>query len=194
MSDRRNLAKRNLMQLWAEHMAHEFVHKDVDATMRTMAAHPHVINVPVATGGRGSNGVRDFYARHFIGRIPQDVEIKLLSRTVDAERVVDEMLFSFTHDMEMPWMLPGVAPTGRVAIPLVAIVAFRDGKVGSEHIYWDQASVLAQIGLLSRSGLPVLAAAQAKALLDPAAALNTVPISAGPPSPAPPINDSLVVE
>jgi carboxymethylenebutenolidase len=99
---------------------------------------------------------------------------------VDADRVVDEMLVSFTHDIEMPWMLPGVAPTGRrVEIPLVAIIAFRDGKVDSEHIYWDQASVLAQIGLLQSSGLPVLAAGQAKALLDPAVSLNTLETSTG---------------
>ena len=96
-----------------------------------------------------------------------------MRHATDAARVVDEMLFSFTHDIEMPWMLPGLAPTGRrVEIPLVAIVAFRDGKVESEHIYWDQASVLAQIGALQSAGLPVLAAEQAKALLDPRAGLK----------------------
>jgi carboxymethylenebutenolidase len=141
--------------------------------MRTMTADPHVVHVPVATGGRGATNVRAFYATHFIGRMPPDVQLTLLSRTVDAARVVDEMVFSFTHDIEMPWMLPGLAPTGRrVEIPLVAIVAFRDGKVESEHIYWDQASVLAQIGALQSAGLPVLAAEQAKALLDPRASLN----------------------
>jgi carboxymethylenebutenolidase len=85
------------------------------------------------------------------------------------------MLMSFTHDVEMPWILPGVAPTGRrVAIPIIAIVAFRVGKIAREHIYWDQASVLAQIGLLRPVGLPVLAADQATALLDEAAPLNTL--------------------
>jgi carboxymethylenebutenolidase len=179
MSDRRRrLTKPALAEVWAEHTAQEFIHRDVDATMRTMVADPHVIHVPVATGGRGWRDVRAFYAERFIGRMPQDVRLELLSRTVDAERVVDEMLFSFTHDIEMPWMLPGIARTGRrVEIPLVAIVEFRDGRVESEHIYWDQASVLAQIGLLPTSGLPVVAAGQAKALRDPAAPLNTLLIS-----------------
>jgi carboxymethylenebutenolidase len=180
MIDRELLANPSQIDQWEDHTAHEFVHMDVDATMRTMSAHPHVIHVPVATGGRGWKNVRDFYARYFIGRNPQDLRLEVLSRTADAERVVDEMLISFTHDVEMPAMLPGVAPTGRrVEIPLVAIVAFRDGKIESEHIYWDQASVLAQIGLLSSAGLPVQAAGQAKALLDPAAPLNELLEPAG---------------
>jgi len=180
MSNRSKLAEPALTELWEEHTAQEFVHKNVDATMRTMTAAPHVIAVPLAMGGRGWHDVRDYYARHFIGRTPQDLRLEPLSRTVDAERVVDEMVVSFTHDIEMPWMLPGIAPTGRrVEIPLVAVVAFRDGKVASEHIYWDQASVLAQIGLLPSSGLPVLGAGQAKALLDPAVSLNTLLTSTG---------------
>jgi len=166
--------------MWDEHTAQEFVHQDVDATMRTMTAAPHVITVPLAMGGRGWNEVRDYYTRHFIGRVPRDIRLEPLSRTADAERVVDEMVVSFTHDIETPWILPGIAPTGRrVEIPLVAVVAFRDGKVASEHIYWDQASVLVQIGLLPSSGLPVLGAGQAKALLDPAVSLNTLLTSTG---------------
>lgn len=185
MSDRKKfaepaLAEPTLTESWDEHTAQEFVHKDVDATMRTMTADPHVICVPIATGGRGRSDVRNFYAQHFIGRTPQDTRLELLSRTAGAERVVDEMLISFTHDIETPWILPGIAPTGRrVEIPLVAIIAFRDGKVDREHIYWDQASVLAQIGLLP-SGLPVLADEQAKALRDPAVPLNALLASTGP--------------
>jgi carboxymethylenebutenolidase len=76
------------------------------------------------------------------------------------------MIFSFTHTLEMPWMLPGIAPTGRrVEIPLVAIVHFRDGKLAHEHIYWDQASVLKQIGLLSDTTLPIHGAETAKKVL-----------------------------
>jgi carboxymethylenebutenolidase len=118
MTDQTKLIKPDLSEVWVEHTTQEFVHKDVDATMRTMVAEPHVINVPVATGGRGWRGVREFYAEHFIGRLPQDVQLELLSRTVDAERVVDEMLFSFTHDIEIPSMLLGIAPTGRRVFPI----------------------------------------------------------------------------
>ena len=77
------------------------------------------------------------------------------------------MLFCFTHDIEIDWMLPGVAPTGRhVEIPLVAIVSFRGDKLYHEHIYWDQASVLVQIGLLDAAGLPVAGVETARKLLD----------------------------
>jgi carboxymethylenebutenolidase len=163
----------DLLRVWEAHTAHEFVTKDVDATMQTMVQEPEVIHVPVATGGRGWANVRNFYAAAFIGHCPQDTRLNLISRTIGAERVVDEMLFSFTHDMEVPWMLPGVAPTGRrVEIPLVAIISIQDGRIASEHIYWDQASVLAQIGLLDETTLPILGAAQPRALTDAMQPLN----------------------
>jgi carboxymethylenebutenolidase len=82
-------------------MPHEFVTKDIDATMETMISEPEVIHVPVATGGRGWSDVRDFYATAFIRHCPQDTRLNLISRTIGAERVMDEMLFSFTHDMEI---------------------------------------------------------------------------------------------
>jgi carboxymethylenebutenolidase len=180
MSNRKKSAGPSLTEMWDEHTAQEFVRQDVDATMRTMTADPTVICVPLAMGGRGWNEVRDYYARHFIRRTPQDIRLERLSRTADAERVVDEMIVSFTHDIELPWILPGIAPTGRrVEIPIVAVVAFRDGRLESEHIYWDQASVLAQIGLLPPAGLPVLGVVQAKALHDPSVPLNTLVTSTG---------------
>ena len=84
-----------------------------------------------------------------------------------ADRVVDEMLFSFTHDEQIDWMLPGVPPTGRkVSVPLVAIVNFRGDKLYHEHIYWDQASVLVQIGLLDGAGLPVAGVEAAQKVAD----------------------------
>jgi len=90
-----------------------------------------------------------------------------VSRTVGTDHLVDEMIFKFTHTIEMDWMLPGVAPTGkRVEIPLVAIVHFRGDKLAHEHIYWDQASVLVQLGLLDPTGLPVAGVATARKVLD----------------------------
>jgi carboxymethylenebutenolidase len=120
------------------------------------------------TGGFGHDAVRAFYAAHFIGHNPADTALDLVSRTVGTDRLVDEMVFRFTHDRPVDWMLPGVPPTGRrVEVPLVAIISFRDGKVASEHIYWDQASVLVQVGLLDPHGLPVAGAETAAKLLDP---------------------------
>ncbi|MBI1791635.1 MAG: DUF4123 domain-containing protein [Acidobacteria bacterium] len=158
--DRRNAALGGAMsplaQLWEEHTAHEFSTRDTEATLNTMAEDAYVNHVPVMTGGRGKPELREFYSRDFIPCMPPDTTLTPVSRTVGEDQLVDEIIFSFTHTQEMPWMLPGVPPTHRrVEIPLVVIVHFREGKLAHEHIYWDQASVLKQIGLLTDPGLPV---------------------------------------
>ncbi|MEP6648656.1 MAG: nuclear transport factor 2 family protein [Lapillicoccus sp.] len=130
--------------------------QDVDATMATMTDDPVVVPVATAVGARGRQAVRDFYATWFIGHQASDMKLSLSSRTVTAERVVDEMTISFTHDTVIPWILPSVAPTGpRVVVPIVTVIGMREGLVASEHIYWDQATVLAQVGLIDPEGLPV---------------------------------------
>ena len=157
-----------LIALWEEHLKYEFAARDTEATLATMVDDAYVNHIPVLTGGVGKDELREFYAKHFISRMPPDTTINPISRTVGADRVVDEMIFSFTHTREMPWMLPGVPPTNRrVEIPLVAIVRFRDGKLAHEHIYWDQASVLKQIGLLTDDTLPVYGAETARKVLEP---------------------------
>lgn len=149
------------------HTKAEFVDRDLEATMATMTADPYVHHVPTITGGKGTDGVTDFYDRHFIGQWPDDTETKEISRTVGENQVVDELMLSFTHDRELEIMLPGIAPTGRrIEIPLVVVVGFEDGKVATEHIYWDQASVLVQAGVLDPAGLPVTGPEQAEALRD----------------------------
>jgi carboxymethylenebutenolidase len=146
----------NLIELWDEHTAHEFSTRDTEATLDTMVEDAYVNHVPVLTGGRGKAALRSFYSQDFISKMPPDTTLTPVSRTVGEDQLVDEMIFAFTHTIEMPWMLPGVAPTGkRVEIPLVAIVRFRGGKLAHEHIYWDQASVLKQLGLLTDEDLPV---------------------------------------
>ena len=157
-----------LNDLWEEHVRDEFVSRDTDATLDTMVPDAYVNHVPVMTGGVGHQELREFYSRYFIPKMPLDTEIVPVSRTIGADRLVDEMVFRFTHTMEMDWMLPGVAPTGkRIEIPLVAIVHFREGKLAHEHIYWDQASVLVQLGILSANGLPVAGVETARKVLDP---------------------------
>src|SRR5207247_1419688 len=116
----------------------------------------YVNDIPVLIGGVGRDQLRDFYSRRFIRQMPPDTEMTPVSRTIGEDQLVDEMVFKFTHSIRMDWMLPGVAPTGkRVEVPLVAIVRFREGKLAHEHIYWDQASVLVQIGLIDAAKLPV---------------------------------------
>lgn len=158
----------DLVQLWEEHTRHEFATRDTESTLATMVDDAYVNHVPVLTGGSGKGALRQFYSRDFIPSMPPDTALTPISRTVGENQVVDEMIFSFTHTQEMPWMLPGVAPTHRrVEVPLVAIVQFRDGKLAHEHIYWDQASVLKQIGLLTDSTLPVFGVETARKVADP---------------------------
>ena len=153
---------------WDEHISFEFSSRDVSSTIETMVEDAYVNHVPVMTGGYGHDALRRFYAEDFIPLMPADTSIKLVSRTLGNDQLVDEMIFSFTHTEEMPWMLPGVPPTHRhVDIPLVVVVGFREGKLAHERIYWDQASVLKQIGLLTDASLPVFGAVTAKKLLDP---------------------------
>jgi len=160
------MAKPDLAQLWEEHTSHEFATRDTEATLATMTDDAHVNHVPVMTGGAGKDALRAFYSRDFIPSMPPDTRLTPVSRTIGENQLVDEMIFSFTHTQEMPWMLPGIPPThAHVEVPLVAIVGFRDGKLVHEHIYWDQASVLKQIGLLTDPRLPVCGAESARKVL-----------------------------
>jgi carboxymethylenebutenolidase len=166
---------KDLGEVFDAHTGAEFETRDIEATMATMSETPSVTHVPVMTGGCGREAVRRFYETWFIGRWPKDTALKRLSRTVGKDRVVDEVIVSFTHDCEMPALLPGVAPTGRkVVLPHVVVVGFDNGRIAYEHIYWDQASLLVQIGLLDRAKLPVTGAEQADRLLDPTLPSNTL--------------------
>ncbi len=165
----------DLSALWEQHTMLEFGARDAQATMQTMVAQPYVNHIPVMTGGVGHDDLERFYARHFIPRTPADTRLVPVSRTIGADRVVDEFLFCFTHDIEIDWMLPGLPPSGKyVEIPMVAIVRFRGDKLYNEHIYWDQASVLVQIGALSPGSLPVAGIATAKKLVDEQLPSNTL--------------------
>jgi len=179
MTERRKIEARlspgqqTLNDLWEEHLRHEFATRDTKATLETMVPDAYVNHIPVLTGGVGHEQLREFYSRHFIPKMPPDTEIVPISRTIGEERLVDEMIFRFTHTVEMDWMLPGIAPTGkRVECPLVVIVHFRDGKLSNEHIYWDQASVLVQLGLLDAAKLPVAGLETARKLADPSLPSN----------------------
>lgn len=155
--------------IFGAHMEAELA-GDLDKTLATMSANPHLVNVPTMVGGQGPNGVRTFYANRLIGQFfPPDVKFEPISRTYSSERLVDELIISFTHTTEIDWMLPGVKPTGKhVEVVFVVIVGIDEGKVAYEHILWDQANVLVQIGLLDPTGLPVTGAGAAAKLRNPA--------------------------
>jgi carboxymethylenebutenolidase len=166
-------AQERLSQLWEEHVRYEFATRNADDTLATMVEDAYVNHIPVLTGGSGQDELREFYSRHFIPQMPPDTEMTPVSRTIGEDQIVDEMVFKFTHTIQMDWILPGIPPTGkRVEVPLVAIVRVRDGKLAHEHIYWDQASVLVQIGLLDPAKLPVVGVESAKKVLDPSLPAN----------------------
>jgi len=169
----------DLSAIFDEHVADEFVAKDVAATMATMTVEPFVNHVPTMMGGVGAEEVANFYGNYFIENWPADTVIIPVCCTVGADRVVDEMIMSFTHDIPMPTFLPGVAPTGRsVMLPVVVVMGFEADsetpKVAYERIYWDQASLLVQVGLIDETSLPVTGVAQARKVLDKDLPSNTL--------------------
>lgn len=138
-----------MLAAWQQHTYAEFVLKDADAALATMTENPYVFLVSSGTARVGRAAVHEFYANHFLPKIPPDLEITSLSQTFGNDRVVEEMVMRFTHSIEMDWLLPGVRPTRRTAEFVVAgVIQFEGGKVAHEHLYWDQATLLSQIGVL----------------------------------------------
>lgn len=157
-----------MVALFQQHVGAE-LSGDLETTLNTMGDNPHLNHVPTMAGGVGREGVRAFYRDHLVGTFfPPDVEMKRVSSTVGQDQIVEEIFISFTHTTPIDWLLPGVAPTGkRVEMAVAVVVGFKDGKISHEHIYWDQAGVLVQAGLLNPAGLPVTGAESARKVLDP---------------------------
>ena len=161
-----------LSSAWDQHLASEFGAKNADEAVATMTAQSYVNMIPLMVGARGRDEVREFYANHFLSQIPPDMEIVPVSRTIGQGQVVDEVIMRFTHSIRMDWLLPGIPPTAKhVELPLVAIIQFDGDKIAHEHIYWDQASVLVQIGLLDRT-LPIRGGEIAAQVLNPTQRMN----------------------
>jgi carboxymethylenebutenolidase len=159
------------VDVFGQHMAAEFRARNADQALETMTEHPHIVFAPTLVGGEGREGARAFYANTFLSQLPPDIRVTPLSRTVGATSLVDEMVLSFTHTLQMDWILPGVAPTGRkVEVVMVVVVGFKEGKVDSEHLYWDQASVLVQVGLLDSARVPAVGTEAARRLRSVSAA------------------------
>jgi carboxymethylenebutenolidase len=143
------MAEHPLEKIWAEHLTGEFVTKDVEATLPTMVDDAFVKHVPVNTGGRGKDQLRAFYRDKFIPSWPDDLQMTLTNRVIGDSQLVEELHLRFTHKKQMDWFLPNVPPTNRVVgVDLVVVVQFRGDKLVCERIYWDQATVLRQVGLL----------------------------------------------
>lgn len=163
-------SKKNAMNdLWDLHVASEFTHKNTDETLATMTDNPRVTIVPTMMGGQGRDEMRTFYSKHFLNQLPPDIEVIPVSRTIGEARVVDELVLRFTHSMQMDWVLPGLPATNkRIELAMVVVVHFEGDRIASENIYWDNATILRQAGLLPDPALPVVGAESARNMLEPA--------------------------
>jgi carboxymethylenebutenolidase len=166
-SQNKKRSSAKLGNVFDKHVKFEFEDKDVESTMKTMVKEPYVHHVPTMTGGLGYDKVYNFYKNDFVGKMLKDVKIKRISRTIGKNRVVDELILSFTHDLEIKSMLPGIQPTGKyVELPHIVVMKFRGNKIAHEHIYWDQASLLTQVGILAPRNLPITGIKQAQKLIE----------------------------
>lgn len=157
----------DLVKVWQQHNYSEWVMKDAAAALATMSDNPHVLMVPIAIGGRGREGVYNYYRDYFLAQLPADIRPVPISQVVGRDMLVEEAVFQFTHDQVMDWVIPGVPPTGkRVEMGVAAIVQFENGKIASEHLYWDHASVLAQLGVLDSAKTPIKGIESARTLLE----------------------------
>ena len=157
-----------MVDLFQKHVNAELA-GDLDTTLATMSDDPHLNHVPTMAGGVGRDGVRSFYRDHLVGKFfPPDVRMTTVSRTVGESQIVEEVVISFTHTRTIDWLLPGIAPTEKpVEMAVAVVVGFKDGKISHEHIYWDQAGVLVQVGLLDPEGLPVTGGESARKVINP---------------------------
>lgn len=160
--------QQTMVRVWEAHLAGEFQAKSAQDAIDTMVERPYVNHVPVLTGGVGREQVAHFYENYFIPGMPPDTQIVPISRTVGRDRIVDEFVFKFTHTVQMDWLIPGVAPTGKpVEVVKVVVIQFDGDRIVSERIYWDQASMLVQLGILDASRLPIAGVETARKVLDP---------------------------
>ena len=141
--------QQTLLAAWQRHTHAEFVLKDADAALATMTENPYLLMIATGTACVGRAAVREYYADHFLPAIPPDLELESLSQTIGSDRLVEEMVVRFTHTIEMDWLLPTLRPTGqRAEFLIAAVIGFENGRVAHEHIYWDQATLLSQMGVL----------------------------------------------
>ena len=139
---------RDLEQVWDAHQQALIRHRDLQAALAPLAAEPAVTHIPAMTGASGRRAVERFYADQFLPHVPDDLTLSRISRTVDRWRLVDETTVSFTHDRELPWLLPGVEPTFRRAEVLaIAVVGFDRARIRSLRVLWDHATLAGQLGL-----------------------------------------------
>lgn len=137
------------LQLWNDHIVGEFGTKDVELALSTMVEDASVMHMPTRSGGKGKTELRPYYRDMFIPSIPDQWEHTVTNRVMTENTIVEEARVKLVHSKQMEWFLPGVPSTNKtIEVELVIVIEFRDGKMATERIYWDQAAVLRQVGKL----------------------------------------------
>ena len=137
------------LKLWQEHLVGEFATKDVELALATMVEDASVMHMPTRSGGKGKTELRPYYRDMFIPSIPAEWAHVVTNRVMTENTIVEEATVRLKHTKQMDWFLPGIPPTHKtIEVELVIVIEFRDGKMATERIYWDQAAVLRQIGQL----------------------------------------------
>jgi carboxymethylenebutenolidase len=161
-------AQQRMLDAYLRHTRAEFETRRVEDAIASMVETPHVLLLPSLEGGFGREAVADFYAKRFVFSMPPDMQLELLTRIVASDHIVEECVMRFTHTQEIPWLLPGISATGKRCEMAVCVVVKLSGeKVEHEHIYWDQAAVLRQLGLLDSSAGPAVGVEAVRALSAP---------------------------
>ncbi|MGH3153531.1 MAG: hypothetical protein ACRDOB_22755 [Streptosporangiaceae bacterium] len=149
-------AMHELERVADEHSDALLTRHDVDAALAVMAADPTVRHLPSAAGASGREALYRFYAEDYLPHLPGDLARTRISRTVGRFRLVDETLVRFRHDRPLPWLLPGIEPTYRWAeVTTIVITDFDRLRLRGQHIHWDHATLLTQLGLVGHlPGVP----------------------------------------
>ena len=144
-----------MMKTLTDHGKAEIIDGDLDATLATMTENPYLFVSATLASAEGRDAVRDFY-KHLMTQLPNDLKFTAVTRTIGTDRIVSELILTFTHDVAIDWLLPGIPPTGKqVELPVIVLYTFKGDKIDGERLYWDHASLLAQVGLLGAGGLRV---------------------------------------
>jgi len=125
-------------------------------------------------GGFGNAGRKEFYQDKLVGEIfstgyGDDASLPDCGRDTDCGRISDSLL-SHSSNRFQPALRP---PTRKcVEMAVAVIVGFKDGKISHEHIYWNQACLLVQIGLIDPRGLAVTGVESILKVLNPALGIS----------------------
>lgn len=130
------------VRLVEEHIRMENEH-DLEAVLDTFGDDPRYEDMSWRDTYDGLRGVHGYYDS-LLTALP-DLHVDVRNRHVTDDEVILEVVIGGTHT----GTYHGLPPTGRpVSFPLCAVYSFDEGgKLASERIYYDRATVFDQVGV-----------------------------------------------